>query len=163
MTVPEARIRIAIEDDVEAIHWMIRELAEFEKLEHLMSASQEDLHRELFSDHPNCEALVAELADGSVVGYAIFFDNFSTFLCRPGLYLEDLYVRPQARKRGIGKSFLVHLARIASERDCGRLEWSVLDWNQNAIDFYQRLGASVLPDWRVVRLDAGGIERLAES
>lgn len=154
-------IRNATPADVPEIIRMIRELAEFEKLDHLMMAREDDLTGELFSERPKCESLVAELSTGRIAGYAIFFHNFSTFLCRPGIYLEDLYVRPDFRRQGLGRMFLQSLAKIARDRRCARFEWTVLDWNQDAIDFYESLGAEILPDWRVVRLDEPGISRLA--
>ena len=150
--------------DVPGVHAMLRELAVFEDLEHQLTADEKDLHDAIFiSDQ--AEALVAEADTDSecrLVGYAIYFHNFSTFLCRRGLYLEDLYVRPDFRRRGVGKSFLSRLAEIALERQCGRFEWSVLDWNQNAIDVYETLGGTILPDWRIVRLEPDAIRNLAE-
>lgn len=116
----------------------------------------------LFSARPAAEALVAEQA-GEVVAYALFFHNFSTFLGKRGLYLEDLYVRPALRGSGVGTMMLKRLAALAVERQCGRFEWSVLDWNQNAIDFYEKMGATVLPDWRVVRITGDSLDRLADG
>jgi GNAT superfamily N-acetyltransferase len=130
---------------------LIRELAAFEKLEHLVQVTPASLQPHLFGNKPVAEAVVAEVAD-AVVGFALFFTNFSTFLGQPGLYLEDLYVQPQHRGHGLGKALLQHLGALAVQRGCGRFEWSVLDWNQNAIDFYQRMGAAVLPDWRICRV-----------
>ncbi|MFM0136753.1 GNAT family N-acetyltransferase [Caballeronia grimmiae] len=138
------------------------ELAEFEKLTHLFVATESSLHDALFGARPAAEALVAEQA-GEVVGYALFFHNFSTFLAKRGLYLEDLYVRPALRGSGLGTKLLKKLAALAVERQCGRFEWSVLDWNQNAIDFYEKMGATVLPDWRVVRVTGDSLNRLASA
>ncbi|MDR5804371.1 GNAT family N-acetyltransferase [Caballeronia sp. LP006] len=136
------------------------ELAEFEKLTHLFIATEDGVRDALFGARPSAEALVAEQA-GEVVGYALFFHNFSTFLGKRGLYLEDLYVRPTLRGSGLGTQMLKRLAALAVERQCGRFEWSVLDWNQNAIDFYEKMGATVLPDWRIVRITGESLERLA--
>ncbi|MFC0573238.1 GNAT family N-acetyltransferase [Paraburkholderia solisilvae] len=140
----------------------MRELAEYEKLTHLFIATDADLRDALFGARPSAEALVAE-KDGHIVGYALFFHNYSTFLGRRGLYLEDLYVQPSQRGSGLGSAMLRQLAALALERQCGRFEWSVLDWNQTAIDFYEKMGASVLPDWRIVRITGAALERLAVS
>ena len=137
--------------DVVAIVGLIRGLAEFEKLSHLLEVTPEKLRPHLFGPKPAAEAFVAEAA-GEVVAFALFFTNFSTFLAQPGIYLEDLYVTPAYRGRGIGEAMLTRLARLAVERGCGRFEWSVLDWNENAIRFYQRMGATVMPDWRICRI-----------
>lgn len=155
-------IRPAQAADVPEIYAMIRELAEFEKLEDQVVSTAESTHECLFGDRPVAEAILVE-ADNAVVGFAIYFHNFSTFVGRPGLYLEDVYIRPSHRRQGIGNAVLVALAEIARQRNCGRFEWSVLDWNANAIAFYEKLGATVLPDWRTVRLDAEGIARLAST
>ena len=144
-------IRFATPADAPAIVGLIRELAVYEKLEHLATATPERLVPQLFGERPAAECLVAE-HDGAVVGFALFFHNFSTFLCRKGLYLEDLYVQPAARGTGIGRRLLQRLAAIAVERDCGRFEWSVLDWNVDAQAFYVRMGATVMPDWRICRI-----------
>lgn len=153
-------IRHAAPDDVGAMLALMRELAEFEKLTHLFVATEANLHEALFGAHPAVEALIAE-HDGRVVGYALFFQNFSTFLSRRGLYLEDLYVQPALRGSGIGTALLRRVAAIAVERRCGRFEWSVLDWNQPAIDFYTKMGATVMPDWRIVRITDDALARLA--
>lgn len=150
-------LRAAEARDVNAIVGLIRELAEFEKLTHLVQVTPESLAPHLFGERPAVECVVGEV-DGAVVAFALFFANFSTFLGKPGLYLEDLYVRPAHRGSGLGKALLRHLGRLAAERGCGRFEWSVLDWNENAIRFYESLGASVLPDWRICRITG---ERLA--
>ena len=153
-------IRSATPADVAAIHGMIVELAEFEQLAHLVIATEALLHDSLFGAHPACEALVGE-ADGQVVCFALFFHNYSTFLARKGLYLEDLYVQQAHRGKGYGKAMLVALARLARERNCGRFEWSVLDWNENAIHFYESVGADVMPDWRICRVAGDALEKLA--
>jgi GNAT superfamily N-acetyltransferase len=144
-------IRPAAPADLDAIVGLIAGLAEFEKLTHLLRVTSETLGPHLFGPRPVAESLVAE-CDGEVVGFALFFTNFSTFLGRPGLYLEDLFVAPSHRGRGIGEALLTRLARLAVERDYGRFEWSVLDWNKDAIRFYERMGATVMPDWRICRI-----------
>jgi len=143
--------------DVGAIVQLIRDLAEFEQLTHLLQVTPEKLRPQLFGERPAAEALVAERG-GEVVAFALFFTNFSTFLAQPGLYLEDLFVTPSHRGRGIGQAMLTRLARLAVERGCGRFEWSVLDWNENAIRFYQRMGATVMPDWRICRIAGDALE-----
>ncbi len=153
-------IRPALRDDVPAILGLIRELAEYEKLTHLLAASEADIDRELFGECPVAEALVARTG-GNTVAFALYFHNMSTFLGRRGLWLEDLYVRPDYRRAGIGEALLRSVARIAAERGCGRFEWSVLDWNQPAIDFYRKLGADILPDWRVCRVTGPALAALA--
>ena len=157
---PAPAIRFATREDVPAIVSLIRELAVYEKLEHLATATPETLAPHLFGDKPACECLVAE-QDGAAVGFALFFHNFSTFLCKKGLYLEDLFVRPTARGTGMGKLLLQRLAQIAVERDCGRFEWSVLDWNVDAQAFYERMGATVMPDWRICRVAGDALRDLA--
>jgi len=139
---------------------LIRGLAEYEKLTHLVVGTEAQLHEELFGARPVIECVLA-WEEERALGFALFFHNFSTFLARRGLYLEDLFVVPEARGRGIGKALLQHLARLAIERKCGRFEWSVLDWNQPAIDFYQALGASMLPDWRICRVTGDALHALA--
>lgn len=156
-------LRAALPEDAKSIIEMIRELAVFEKLEDQMVATEADLCESLFGRSGGPEAFVAELKPGELVGYAIFFENFSTFLCKRGLYLEDIYVRPEYRQQGIGKAFLKKLAETAVERGSGRLEWCVLDWNQNAIDVYESIGGDVLPDWRIVRMEGDAIGALARS
>ena len=155
-----ANVRFAMREDVPVIVALIRELAVYEHLEHLATATPERLEVELFGAKPTCECLIGE-HDGEAVGFALFFHNFSTFLCRKGLYLEDLFVRPTARGTGMGKLLLQRLARIAVERECGRFEWSVLDWNVDAQAFYQRMGATVLPDWRICRVTGDALRHLA--
>ncbi|HEV7574778.1 MAG TPA: GNAT family N-acetyltransferase [Caldimonas sp.] len=144
-------IRPAAPTDVAVIVRLIHGLAEFEKLSHLVRVTPESLAPHLFGPKPVVEAVVAERA-GRVVAFALFFTNFSTFLAQPGLYLEDLFVEPAERGAGIGQALLEHLARLAATRGCGRFEWSVLDWNEGAIRFYQRMGATVMPDWRICRI-----------
>jgi GNAT superfamily N-acetyltransferase len=153
-------IRPAQATDVAHIHAMIVELAVFEKLEHLVVATEALLHEGLFGARPACEAIIGE-EDGEVVTFALFFHNFSTFLTRKGLYLEDLYVKQSSRGKGFGRQMLVRLAQIAVERQCGRFEWSVLDWNTNAIDFYKGMGAELLPDWRICRVAGDALTTLA--
>ncbi len=155
-------IRTAEPGDVGAMLALMRELAEFEKLTHLFVATEGTLREALFGAGPAAEALVAE-RDGQIVGYALFFQNFSTFLSRRGLYLEDLYVQPGLRGSGLGTALLQRVAAIAVERRCGRFEWSVLDWNQRAIDFYTKMGATVLPDWRIVRVTDDALLQLAQG
>ena len=147
--------------DIGAIVQLIRDLAEFEQLSHLLQVTPEKLRPQLFGEKAVVESLVAE-AGGEVVGFALFFTNFSTFLAQPGLYLEDLFVTPAQRGRGIGAALLTRLARLAVERGYGRFEWSVLDWNQDAIGFYQRLGATVMPDWRICRITGDALQALGE-
>lgn len=153
-------IRPATPADVSHIHAMIVELAVFEKLEHLVVATEDMLHEGLFGAHPACEAIIGE-EDGQVVTFALFFHNFSTFLTRKGLYLEDLYVKQSMRGKGYGRQMLVALANIAVERKCGRFEWSVLDWNEPAINFYKGMGAELLPDWRICRVAGPALADLA--
>jgi GNAT superfamily N-acetyltransferase len=151
-------IRAAELRDVNAIVQLIRELAEFEHLTHLLQVTPEKLRPHLFGERPVVEALVADRA-GAVLGFALFFTNFSTFLAQPGLYLEDLYVQPNQRGRGIGEALLSRVGRIAVEREYGRFEWSVLDWNANAIRFYEKMGATVMPDWRICRVTGDALQR----
>ena len=153
-------LRPATPADVPAIVGLITELAVFEKLEHLVVVTPESLLPQLFGPRPAAECVVGEV-DGRVVAFALFFHNFSTFLGRPGLYLEDLYVQPAHRGTGLGKALLRHLGALAVERGCGRFEWSVLDWNQRAIDFYQAMGATVMPDWRICRVTGDALAAFA--
>ena len=155
-------IRPAQVADVPAILGMITELAEFEQLAHLVIADVPMLQEALFGAKPACECVIGSEGDTPVT-FALFFHNFSTFLGRKGLYLEDLYVKPHARRRGHAKAMLTHLAALALERGCGRFEWSVLDWNQNAIGFYQGLGAEVMPEWRICRLTGSARDALAAA
>lgn len=153
-------LRPAVASDVPTILGFIRELAGYERLEHQVVASEALLHEHLFGARPAAEVVIAEL-DGRPVGFALFFQNFSTFLGRPGLFLEDLYVQPEARGHGIGKALVAHLAKLAVARGAGRFDWNVLDWNEPAIGFYKRLGADVLPDWRTCRLTGDALQQLA--
>jgi GNAT superfamily N-acetyltransferase len=154
------RIRTATAADLPVILAFIRELAEYEQLEHQVVATEALLRQHLFGDRPVAEALLAETSGGPQ-GFALFFPHFSTFLGRPGIYLEDLYVREGARGHGIGKALLSRLARIAVERRWGRVEWAVLDWNASAIGFYKGLGATLLEDWRICRLTGTALVQLA--
>ncbi|WP_074316923.1 GNAT family N-acetyltransferase [Singulisphaera sp. GP187] len=147
-------------DDAETLVAMIRELATYEKLEEFARATPDDLRTHLFGPRPSAQAIMAE-HDGSPVGFALFFSTFSTFRGQPGLYLEDIFVREPHRNQGIGKALLATVARIAVERGCGRLEWSVLDWNAPSIAFYRSLGAEPMADWTVQRLHEESLARLA--
>ena len=162
-SLPPFTIRPACEADVPLILTLIRELAEFERLLHEVTADETRLQEQLFGAHPAAEVLLAFEADGTPMGFALFFQNFSTFLARPGIYLEDLYVRPDKRGFGLGRALLKQLARLAVERGCGRLEWSVLDWNENAIGFYKKLGAKVMEEWRICRVTGDTLQALGTS
>ncbi len=148
---PDTVLRFANPADVPAILGLIRELAEYERLLDQVVADEAGLHRAVFGERPYVEALVVTV-ETETVGFALFFHNFSTFLGKPGMYLEDLYVRPAFRGQGLGKALLTRVAQIAVERDCGRMEWSVLDWNEPSIRFYESLGAKPLSDWTIYRL-----------
>jgi GNAT superfamily N-acetyltransferase len=154
--------RPCVEDDGETIANLVRELAVYERLEAFAVASAEDFRANLFGPRPAAEAILAEV-DGEAVGFALYFTTFSTFRGRPGLYLEDLFVRPAHRGRGIGKGLLAVVAQRAVERGCGRLEWAVLDWNEPAIGFYKSVGARPMDEWTVFRIDDESLSRLAES
>ena len=153
------RIEPATERDLPAIVHLVRQLARYEKLEHAMVASPDDFRNALFGTERNAYALMA-FADDAPVGFALYFYNFSTFLGKRGIYLEDIYVEPEHRGRGIGSALLKRLARVAKEQNCGRMEWSVLTWNQPSIDFYHRLGAVTLDNWRIFRLHGEPLEHL---
>jgi GNAT superfamily N-acetyltransferase len=155
-------IRTATVDDVPLILDFIHQLADYERLAHEVEADIDTLRESLFGERRVAEALLGYLG-GEPVAFAVFFHNFSTFVGRPGLYLEDVFVKPAYRGRGFGQALLVHLARIAMDRGCGRFEWSVLDWNESAIHFYQQLGARAMDDWTVYRVDGEALETLAES
>jgi GNAT superfamily N-acetyltransferase len=157
---PELEIRAATEDDVPLILSLIKELAEYERLSHEVVATEEALGDSLFGERPVAEVLIGHLGD-EPVGFALFFHNFSTFLGTPGIYLEDLYVKPGYRGMGFGRALLVRLAKLARERGCGRLEWSVLDWNEPAIGFYRGIGASPVSGWTVYRVTGEELEDLA--
>jgi GNAT superfamily N-acetyltransferase len=158
-------IEAATPADVPAIHALIRALAQYERLGHVCVASEADVAAALFGARPLAEVLIArnraEMAEPA--GFALFFHTWSTFLGRPSLWLEDLFVRPEHRRAGIGRALLARLAAIAVERGCGRFEWTVLDWNAPAIRFYEGLGAAVLPDWRICRVTGEALARLAAS
>ena len=155
-------IRPATREDCPAILAFIKQLAEYEKLAHEVVATEEKLQASLFGEQPSAEVIIAEYQN-SPVGFALFFTNYSTFLAKPGIYLEDLFVQSDMRGRGFGKKLLAHLAKLAVERDCGRLDWWVLDWNQPAIDFYQSLKAQSMEGWTVNRLSGEALETLASQ
>ena len=153
-------IRSATRTDAALIASLIRELADYEKLLHECHVTAEAIAQSLFSSKPQAECVIAE-RDGAPVGFALFFHNYSTFLAKPGLYLEDLFVRPEARGHGVGKALLSHLAQLAVARGCGRFEWSVLDWNAPAIAFYQSLGAKAQDEWTIYRVTGDALSQLA--
>ena len=155
-------IRTTTEADLAIILSLIRELAEYERAPDAVVATEAGLREVLFGAKPSAEVLLA-LEEGEPVGFAVFFHNFSTWLGRPGLYLEDLFVRPEKRGMGYGRALLERLAQIAQERGCGRMEWAVLDWNESAIQFYRKLGAAPMEEWTVFRLTSDGIGALARS
>ncbi len=159
-TANDVQIRAATEADAQLLFDLILELASYEKLSEAVAGDAETLRRSMF-ERKAAEALLIETADGEAVGYAIFFTNFSTFECRPGIWLEDVYVRPEHRRGGIGLAVMEHLARIAEERRYARLEWCALEWNEPALNFYEGIGARRLDDWRMLRLERDGIARLA--
>jgi len=156
------RIRPAAAGDAGLILSLIRELADYEHMLKDVTATEADIRATLFAAKPSAECVIAEQG-GKPAGFALFFHNYSTFLGRPGLYLEDLYVKPELRGRGIGKQLLSHLARLALERGCARFEWAVLDWNEPAIRFYKGLGAQMMEAWRINRLTGKALEKLAAS
>jgi GNAT superfamily N-acetyltransferase len=156
------KIEPAIESDLPAIVHLVRQLARYEKLEHAVVASQDDYRRALFGAERNAYALMA-FADDAAVGFALYFYNFSTFAGKRGIYLEDIFVEPEHRGRGIGGALLKRLARIAKEQNCARVEWAVLTWNQPSIDFYHRLGATTLDEWRIFRLHGEALVQLAKG
>jgi GNAT superfamily N-acetyltransferase len=139
---------------------LIQALAEYEKLSHAVTGNAEALKEYLFGSRPYAEAILVEYG-GQTAGFALFFHNFSTFLTQPGIYLEDLFVLPEYRRQGIGKALLTYLANLAIERGCGRLEWSVLDWNEPAISFYRSMGAAILEEWRICRAEGDSLTQLA--
>ena len=155
-------IRPATPGDIREILRLIRALADYEKLSEMAVGTEAMLHEALFGAHPSCEALVAD-ADGRTVAFALFFTTFSTFLCKPGIYLEDVFVEPENRGKGIGKALLRRLAALVMERGGGRFEWRVLDWNEPSIRFYESLGAKLMPEWELVRMTAEDFARLAGS
>lgn len=156
----DLHIRSATHDDARLILGFIRELAEYEKLSHEVVATETQLAENLFGSRPQAEVVIAEWRS-EPCGFALFFHNFSTFRGQHGLYLEDLYVRPEFRGKGIGKNLLKYLAGIAIERNCARFEWSVLDWNEPAIELYRAMGARLMNDWRTCRIDGTELKQLA--
>lgn len=162
MTLSSSRmvLRAAQPEDSEIIFALIQALADYEKLSHVVTGTVEELRDHLFGSRAYAEVVLAEV-DSQVVGFALFFYNYSTFLTKPGIYLEDLFVLPAYRRQGIGKALLSYLAERAVQEGCGRLEWSVLDWNAPAIAFYQRMGAEILPDWRICRVTGAALEQWA--
>jgi GNAT superfamily N-acetyltransferase len=156
-------IREAVEADVPLVAGLIRELAEYERMLDDVRLTEDQLRAALFGERRHAEVVIAEDPGGEALGFALFFHSFSTFLGRPGIYLEDLFVRPRHRDAGVGRELLRHLARLAEDRGCGRMEWAVLDWNEAAIGFYRRLGARPTAGWSVYRLDGEALARLAAS
>ncbi len=155
-------IRNAARADVPALFAMVRELAEYEQLTHFCVATEAHLERELFGPEANSEALIG-ISAGEPVGFALYFHNYSTFLGRKGLYLEDLFVRPARRHRGYGRALLIAVARIAVERGCGRFEWMALDWNESAIRFYEAMGAQQMGEWRLFRVTGDALRKMADQ
>ena len=156
------RIERATQRDVPLILRLLKDLAEYDRMSDEVIASEDGLRRTLFGPHPAAEVVVGYAGD-EPAGFALFFHNYSTFLGKPGLYLEDLFVVPKFRGRGYGKALLVHLAKLAVERDCGRFEWSVLDWNEPAIGFYKKLGARPMDAWTIMRVTGDALHKLAKS
>jgi len=166
MTIPTKidgfTIRHAVESDVPLILWFVKELAEYEKLSHEVLVSEEDFRQNLFGEKQYAEVVIGEY-DSEPVGYALYFYNFSTFLGKPGLYLEDLYVKQEVRGKGFGKALLSYLARLAVDQKCGRFEWAVLDWNEPSINFYESLGALLLKEWIITRIKGDNLLKLANE
>lgn len=162
MTSPKFQIRPASVADIPVILQLIRDLATYERAPNDVTATEAQLHKVLFGEKPSAEVRLA-LEGETPVGFAVFFHNFSTWLGKPGLYLEDLFVKPEYRGKGYGRALLVDLAKIAEDRECGRMEWAVLDWNEPAIQFYRKLGAQPMHEWTVFRLTPEEFETLAES
>ena len=158
---PEFQIRSATPEDIPLVLAFVRELAEYERLSHLVSATEARLRESLFGEHPGTEVLLGFSGD-TPAGFAVYFHNFSTFLGVKGLWLEDLYVRREMRRRGYGRALLLHVARIARNRGCGRFEWAALDWNETAIRFYKSLGAVALDDWTSFRVTGPALDKLAD-
>ncbi len=154
-------IRPATPEDVSTLVALIKALSEYEQLAHEVTGTAEDLAKFLFGDRRYAEAVIAEV-EGTAAGMALYFYNFSTFLMRPGLYLEDLFVLPAYRRQGIGQALLVHLGKLALAKGCGRFEWSVLDWNTPAIEFYQQMGAELKPEWQLCRVTGEALQAFAE-
>ena len=155
-------IRKGKRSDVPVILDLIRDLATYERAPNEVTATEKQLVDVLFGEKPVAEVLLA-FENEMPIGFAVFFHNFSTWLGRPGLYLEDLFVKPEARGKGYGRALLIHLAKIARDRGCGRMEWAVLDWNEPAIEFYKKIGAVPMEEWRIFRMTSGGIAKLAEE
>ncbi|MEJ2760319.1 MAG: GNAT family N-acetyltransferase [Gammaproteobacteria bacterium] len=164
MTAPHVEVRIepGMEKDVPVILRLIQSLAEYEELSGEVTATEESLRKSLFGESPSAEVILA-YAGSEPVGFAVFFTSYSTFLGRPGLYLEDLFVLPQWRKCGYGRQLLTHVAKIAVQRACGRMEWSVLDWNEPAVRFYEKVGARPMDQWTVYRLTGDALQELASG
>ncbi len=161
--ISKLNIRSAIANDVPKLFALIEALAEYAQLSHQVTGTAQELEQHLFGDRSTyAEAIVADW-ENDTVGFALFFPNYSTFLTKPGIYLEDLFVLPDYRRRGIGKAILSYLGKLAVERNVGRLEWSVLDWNESAIAFYESIGAKVLPDWRTCRVPEDRLQALADQ
>ena len=160
--IPDFEIRLVAPGDVPLVYAFIRELAEYERLSQQVTATEADIRNALFGERPVAEALLAYYKN-EPVGFAVYFTSFSTFVGRPGIYLEDIYIKPDMRGKGFGRALLVYLARLARQRHCGRMEWSVLDWNEPAIKFYKNLGAQAMDEWTVYRLTGKALERLAED
>ncbi len=161
MNADSLSIRQATRADVPLVLSFVKDLAEYEKLGHLVVATESIIAEELFGAHSRTEVLLGHCG-AEPVAFAVYFHNFSTFLGKKGLYLEDLYVRPVYRRRGFGRAMLLHVARIAAARNCGRFEWSVLDWNEPAIFFYETLGATIMHEWKLVRVTGSALEKLAK-
>lgn len=161
MNIEGFTIRQATPEDTSLIYWFIKQLAEYEKLPELVTGTEEVLRESIFEKR-GAEVIIGELA-GKPAAFSLFFHNFSTFQCRPGLYLEDLFVIPEMRGKGIGKAMLVHLANIAIERGCGRFEWICLDWNEDALGFYRKIGAVPMEGWTIQRLEGDSINSLARQ
>lgn len=153
------QIRLAKKEDIHHLFELIKALAEYEKLSNSVTGNAQLLEKHLFEKPSFAEAIVTEL-DNKIIGFALFFPNYSTFLTQPGIYLEDLFILPEYRNQGIGKEMLTYVAKLAIKRGCGRLEWSVLNWNESAIKFYEKMGAKVLPDWRICRLTGESLLKL---
>jgi len=154
-------IRPATLEDISTLMALIKALAEYEKLSHEVTGTVEDLTQFLFGERPYAEAVIAEI-NGAAAGMALFFYNFSTFLMRPSLYLEDLFVLPAYRRQGVGRALLVYLGKLALDKGCGRFEWSVLDWNTPAIEFYQRMGAELKSEWQLCRISGEALQAFAD-
>ena len=161
-TVSNFKIRPAVENDAGTIFSLVKELADYERLTHEVVATENDIRRSLFGERPFAEALIGEY-ERTPISFALFFYNFSTFIGKPGIYLEDLYVKPEYRSKGLGRKMLAYIARLAIKRNCGRFEWSVLDWNTPAIRTYDRLNAKPMQDWILYRLTGGALAELAKE